>query len=56
VETDCPYLAPIPRRGRRNEPANVQYTLAALAEARGEPAEVLARVTFENAEVVFGLS
>lgn len=56
VETDCPYLAPVPQLGRRNEPANVQYTLAALAEARGEAAEVLARVTFENAEVVFGLS
>ena len=38
AETDCPYLAPQPRRGRPNEPANVVHTLAALAEARGEDA------------------
>ena len=36
AETDSPYLAPQPVRGRPNEPANVLYTLAALAEARGE--------------------
>jgi len=35
VETDCPYLAPIPMRGRRNEPAYVPYVLAKLAEVRG---------------------
>ena len=34
VETDSPYLAPQPRRGRPNEPANVVHTVAALAEAR----------------------
>jgi TatD DNase family protein len=37
AETDSPYLAPQPRRGRPNEPANVMLTLAALAELRGEP-------------------
>ena len=36
AETDSPYLAPQPVRGRRNEPANVVHTLAALAQARGE--------------------
>ena len=35
VETDCPYLAPVPIRGRRNEPAFVGYVLAKLAEIRG---------------------
>lgn len=55
VETDCPYLAPVPRRGRRNEPAYVSHTLAAVAAAWGTTAEELASITFENAEVVFGL-
>jgi TatD DNase family protein len=35
VETDCPYLAPVPMRGRRNEPAYLPYVLAKLAEVRG---------------------
>jgi TatD DNase family protein len=55
VETDTPYLAPQPRRGRRNEPANVVHTLTALAEARGEdPAELEATVD-ANAAALFGL-
>jgi TatD DNase family protein len=44
VETDCPYLAPVPMRGRRNEPAFLPYILAKLAEIRGwSPAEAEAR-------------
>ena len=39
VETDCPYLAPVPYRGRRNEPAFVPHVLAKLAEIRGWPLE-----------------
>ena len=35
VETDCPYLAPVPQRGRRNEPAYLPHVLAKLAEIRG---------------------
>ena len=55
AETDSPYLAPQAVRGRRNEPAYVMHTLAALAEARGvEPAE-LARQIDANASAVFGL-
>jgi TatD DNase family protein len=42
VETDAPFLAPVPHRGRRNEPAWVVHTVAALAAARGEPAEATA--------------
>ncbi len=55
AETDSPYLAPQPVRGRRNEPANVIHTLAVLAEARGEtPDELEARIE-ENAALAFGL-
>ena len=55
AETDSPYLAPQPVRGRPNEPANVLHTLAALAEARGEdPAELEARIG-ANAAAAFGL-
>lgn len=55
AETDSPYLAPQPVRGRRNEPAYVAHTLAALASARGEtPAELEARID-ANASTCFGL-
>jgi TatD DNase family protein len=44
VETDCPYLAPVPMRGRRNEPAFLPHVLAGLAQARGwTPAEAQSR-------------
>jgi TatD DNase family protein len=49
VETDCPFLAPVPHRGKRNEPAYVALTAQALAGLRGLPPEELARVTTENA-------
>jgi TatD DNase family protein len=55
AETDSPYLAPQPRRGRPNEPANVVHTIAALAAARGEDADELAARIDENARAVFGL-
>ena len=55
VETDSPYLAPQPRRGRPNEPANVLHTLAALAEARGEDADELAAQIDANADAAFSL-
>jgi TatD DNase family protein len=48
VETDAPYLAPVPRRGKRNEPAFVLDTARRLAELRGEPFEQLAAATTEN--------
>ena len=48
VETDAPYLAPVPMRGKRNEPAFVAHTAAALAELKGVSPEELARVTTEN--------
>jgi TatD DNase family protein len=55
AETDAPYLAPQPVRGRPNEPANVVHTLAALAEARGEEPAVLERAIEANAAAAFGL-
>jgi TatD DNase family protein len=53
VETDCPFLAPIPFRGQRNEPALVTHTAAALAEVRGIPHEELAAVTTANFKNLF---
>jgi len=55
AETDSPYLAPQAVRGRRNEPANVVHTLAALAEVRGVDAAELGRTIDENATAVFEL-
>ncbi|HKD93520.1 MAG TPA: TatD family hydrolase [Gaiellaceae bacterium] len=55
AETDSPYLAPQPVRGKRNEPANVVHTLATLAQARGEePSELEAQIE-RNAAACFGL-
>ncbi|MGQ0672826.1 MAG: TatD family hydrolase [Hyphomicrobium sp.] len=48
VETDAPYLAPEPFRGKTNEPAYVVHTAAAIAKARGIPAAELARATTDN--------
>ena len=54
VETDSPFLAPEPLRGRRNEPAHVVHTARCLALARGEPLEAFAAATTANACRVFG--
>ncbi|MFQ6017051.1 MAG: TatD family hydrolase [Kiloniellaceae bacterium] len=48
VETDSPYLAPVPMRGKRNEPAFVVHTAAALAELKGVAPDQLARTTSDN--------
>ncbi len=48
VETDAPYLAPVPHRGRRNEPAHVRHTAARLAELKGLDDGALARTTTDN--------
>jgi TatD DNase family protein len=55
VETDSPYLAPVPVRGKRNEPANVVHTAACLAGLLGVSAETLAEQTTTNARALFGL-
>lgn len=56
VETDAPYLAPTPHRGRRNEPAFVVNVAAGVAALRGGTAEEVARITTANATRCFGLS
>jgi TatD DNase family protein len=55
AETDSPYLAPQPVRGKRNEPAYVQYTLTALAQARGDDVHQLEAQIERNAEECFRL-
>jgi TatD DNase family protein len=55
IETDSPYLAPVPHRGKRCEPAFVADTAAVLAELRGCRAEELAEITSQNAAHLFGL-
>jgi TatD DNase family protein len=55
AESDSPYLAPQPRRGKRNEPANVLHTLAVLAQARGEDVAGLERRIDANATAAFAL-
>jgi TatD DNase family protein len=56
VETDAPYLAPAPKRGKLNEPAYVEHTARFVAELRGEDPEELAERAFESALRVFGLA
>jgi TatD DNase family protein len=56
LETDCPYLSPVPHRGRRNEPAHVRTVAKFLAEQHGEPAERVAERTTANAVDVFRLA
>jgi TatD DNase family protein len=53
VETDAPYLAPVPHRGKRNEPAFVAATARAVAEAKGVPVEAIAEATRANTHRVF---
>jgi TatD DNase family protein len=55
VETDCPYLAPIPHRGKRNEPSYVVHTAAKLAELRGVGVEEVAAQTTANARALLKL-
>ena len=54
VETDSPFLAPVPMRGKENEPAFIVHTVKFLAALRGVPAEELAARTFANAVSLFG--
>jgi TatD DNase family protein len=56
IETDSPYLAPVPHRGKRNEPAFVAQTLAAIAELRGVPAADVEAATTANARRLFRLA
>lgn len=55
IETDCPYMAPEPKRGRRNEPAYVAHIAAKLGEIREISPEEAARITYENGCRLFGV-
>src|SRR2546430_16023671 len=55
VESDAPYLAPVPHRGKRNEPAWVTHTIARLAAVRGIEDSVLSAATSNNARRLMGL-
>ncbi len=55
IETDSPFLAQVPMRGKRNEPAHITYTATKIAELLGLGLEEVARVTRENATLLFGL-
>ena len=54
VETDSPFLSPMPNRGALNTPAQIPNTLRAIADVRGESADYLAAAISENAERIFG--
>src|SRR5512138_241324 len=56
VETDCPFLAPVPHRGKRNEPAFVVETAKKVAEVRGTTLEDVARTTTENVKRLFRIA
>lgn len=57
VETDCPFLSPVPKRGeKRNEPANVRYVAEQVAHLRGETVQAIAAQTTKNACELFGLA
>ena len=53
VETDCPFLAPVPFRGKRAEPAHTRTTAEFIAKLRGEPFEMLAARTTATADAFF---
>lgn len=56
VETDAPYLTPVPHRGKRNEPWMVVYTAEHIAQLKGVQVEEVAEATFENTKRIFGLN
>ncbi|MBR1397841.1 MAG: TatD family hydrolase [Selenomonadaceae bacterium] len=56
IETDAPYMAPTPYRGKRNEPAYVVEVAKKIAELRGESLEVIAKLTTQNAESLYNIA
>ena len=53
LETDCPYLAPVPFRGKENQPTYVKYVAEEIAKLRGISVEEVAEMTTKNSEKVF---
>ena len=55
IETDSPYLTPVPYRGKRNEPAYVRFVAEKVAEIKEIPVEEVQETTFENCQRLFGV-
>lgn len=55
IETDCPYLTPVPFRGKRNKPPYVEYTARMLAEVKGVSYEEILEITNKNAKEIFDI-
>ncbi len=56
IETDCPYMTPVPYRGTRNDPRRIVLTLGKLSELRGVDAETLSETLYENSFKAFGIN
>ena len=55
IETDCPYLSPEPKRGKRNDPTNVEFIAKTLASELNISTDKLAEITFDNASRFFSI-
>lgn len=55
IETDSPYLTPVPKRGKRNDSSNLRYVIEKIAEVKGVAADEIERLTFENGKRLFGM-
>jgi TatD DNase family protein len=55
LETDCPYLAPVPHKGKRNEPLNVRYVAEKIAEIKEIPLKEVEEITVQNTQKLFGI-
>ncbi len=55
IETDSPYLSPVPLRGKRNDSRNLRYVIEKIAEVRGERPERIEQITWENGKRLFGI-
>ena len=55
IETDSPYLTPVPNRGRRNDSSNLKYVIDKIAEVKGVSASEVERATFENGKKLYGM-
>ena len=53
IETDCPYLAPDPLRGTRNDSSNLKYVVKKIADFKGMEPEQVAKLTYKNASEIF---
>jgi TatD DNase family protein len=55
LETDCPYLTPVPKRGHRNEPAYVEYVAQEISKIKNIPILDVEEILYENTTTLFGL-